>query len=131
MKQKLLWAAWGCLYIVCVGLGTVENPQGFGRVLLVLTALIFFVPGWALLYLGRRDAKCRRGVRIAAICSLSLTACLLVANMLSVRMSERAGAVLHDLLALVSAPMLCSQYWVLSLFLWAVLLFASLKRALN
>ncbi len=131
MLQKILWAAWGCLYILCVGLGTVENPQGFGKVLLVLTALIFFVPGWALLYLGRHDAKCRRGVRLAAICSLSLTACLLVANMFSVRMSEGAGAMLHDLLALVSAPMLCSGYWVLSLFLWACLLFASFSKKTN
>jgi hypothetical protein len=32
------------------------------------------------------------------------------------------GNLLHILLIIVSAPMVCGQYWVLSLFLWACLM---------
>ena len=36
--------------------------------------------------------------------------------------------VFHDLLNVVSAPMFCSEYWVLSLFGWACLLSASFVK---
>ncbi len=128
MKEKLLWPGWGCLYILCVGLGMVDEPEGVGKVLLMLTSLIFFLPPAALLYLGIRDKNARllRRVRTVAMCSLGLTLALLVANMFTVSMSETAGTVLHELLGLVSAPMLCSQFWVGSLFLWACVLFGAI-----
>ena len=56
--------------------------------------------------------------------SLVLTLCFLVANM-AVAAAETTNKLLHVLLALVSAPMLCGQYWAMSLFLWACLLFAT------
>ena len=34
LKEKILYALWACLYILCVGLGTVEDAEGFGKVLL-------------------------------------------------------------------------------------------------
>lgn len=131
MKQKLLYAAWGCLYILCVALGFVKNPAGFGKVLLVLTGIIFFLPGaWLLrdgLMSGHR--KTVKTVRVIAICSLTLTLLLLVLNFMSLRWNSVVGDRLFELLSLVSAPMLCCQYWVLSLFLWACLLVASFKRS--
>ena len=51
-KELILYAAWLCLYILCVGLGTVEEVTGAGKVFFVLTALFFFIPGAALLVLG-------------------------------------------------------------------------------
>jgi len=63
-----------------------------------------------------------------AIASLSLTLGLLVANMFTVLLSEQTGKLLHEILALVSAPMLCGQYWSISLFLWACLLFGTLIK---
>ena len=39
----VLYAAWLCLYILCVGLGTVEKVEGIGRVFFVLTSLIFYI----------------------------------------------------------------------------------------
>ena len=41
--------------------------------------------------------------------------------------SETLGDVLHSVLTIVSAPMICSGYWVLSLFGWACLLMVSIK----
>ena len=127
MKVQLLTAAWACLYILCVGLGFVPEPAGFGKFLLTATAVIFFLPGALLLHEGWKtgNRKLRVGVRVTAILSLSLTLLLLIANFLSVTASETVGQRLYELLALVSAPMLCAQNWALSLFLWACLLFAS------
>lgn len=130
MKEKILYAAWGCLYILCVGLGTLDNPQGFGKVLLILTSVIFFIPPAVILYDGIKagSRKCLRRVRIISLVSLSLTVVVLIANVMSVTASEKVGNFLYELLILVSAPMICSQYWVLSLFLWACLLMVSLKK---
>ena len=130
MKEKILYAVWGCLYVLCVGLGTVENAQGIGKVLLMLTAVIFFIPPAIILYDGLREKRRKTlvRVRIISIVSLSLTMVVLIANVMSIAASEAVGNFLHELLILVSAPMICSQYWVLSLFLWACLLMVSLKK---
>lgn len=135
MKEKLFYALWAVMYIFCVGLGTVENAEGFGKVLLVLTSLIFFLPPLALLRHGMvtKNTKVLLRLRIVSIVSLSLTLVLLVANFLSFAASAQVGKVLYDCLLLVSAPMLCAQYWVLSLFLWSCLLSASIvgQRSVN
>lgn len=130
MKEKILYAIWACLYILCVGLGTVTDAEGFGRAILVLTALLFFLPGAYLVYEGIRtqNKKMLLRVRLVSITSLSLTLIFIVANFLSVNASAAAGRVFYDLLMLVSAPMFCAQYWVLSLFLWACLLMASFTK---
>ena len=126
MKEKIAYAVWGILYVLCVGLGTVENAQGIGKVLLILTALIFFIPGIYLLWLGHREnRKILIRVRWISLIWLSLTMCFLVINLFSVLMSPETGSLLHELLALVSAPMFCGQYWSISLFAWACMLFAT------
>lgn len=131
MKNKVLFVLWGCLYALCVGLGTVENPAGFGRVLLVLTSLIFFVPPGYLLYDGVKNGRRKRvlAIRVIAIVSLSLTLLLLVVNFLSVNAGAQTGRRVYELLNLVSAPMICGQYWAVSLFLWACLLWGSFAKA--
>lgn len=129
-KELLTYCLWVCLYILCVGLGTVENVQGFGKVLFVLTALIFFLPGAYLLYLGVREKnrKMLIRVRIVAICSLVMTVGVFAANVIAVAASSEVGRNLYDLLNLVSAPMFCAQYWIISLFCWACLLSASFTK---
>jgi len=67
-------------------------------------------------------------VRILAILSLSLSLIALVANFLSILGTEALGNALYVVLVLVSVPMVCGQYWVMSLFLWACLLMASFIR---
>ena len=130
MKEWILYAVWFCLYVLCVGLGTVENVEGIGKVFFVLTALIFFIPGIFLLVLGMKEKnkKTILRVRIIAICSLILTVILFCANVMAVGASGEAGAVWNDLLNVVSAPMFCSQYWIVSLFCWACLLSASFTK---
>lgn len=127
MKEKVLYCAWAILYAICAALGFYGEAEGVGRVLLVLTALIFFLPGALLLVLGHREKNKRvlRRVRIVAIVSLVLTFGFLIANMAVAVGAETTNQLLHVLLVLVSAPMICGQYWSLSLFLWACLLFAS------
>ena len=130
IKQIIAYCVWLCLYILCVGLGTVEEVAGIGKVLFILTALIFFVPGVYLLWLGRQegDKRILRGVRICAICSLSLTVIVFCANVIAVGASSSVGNTLNDVLNLVSAPMFCMQYWIVSIFLWACLFSASFKK---
>lgn len=127
MKEKVLYGIWAVLYILCVGLGFVPDPAGFGKVLLVLTALIFFLPGFALLYEANRtkNRKMRLRLRIVCLCSLGLTLVFIIANFFSALSSAQVGAAVYELLVLVSAPMVCGQYWVISLFLWACLLVGS------
>ena len=130
VKEWNLYAAWLCLYILCVGLGTVEEVKGAGKIFFVLTALIFFIPGIILLVMGKKqqNKKMVLRVRLIAICSLVLTVAVFCATVLAVGSSAQAGSFLHDLLNLVSAPMFCSQYWILSLFGWACLLSASFLK---
>ena len=127
LKEIVLYAAWLCLYILCVGLGTVEKVEGIGKVFFVLTSLIFFIPGVWLLLLGMQenDKKMILRVRIIAIVSLAATVIVFCANVAAVAASSQLGGFLNDLLNLVSAPMFCSQYWIMSLFCWACLLSAS------
>ena len=130
LKELVLYAIWFCLYILCVGLGTVKEVEGIGKVLFVMTSLIFFIPGVSLLIMGIREKnrKMLRRVRIVAISSLSLTVIVFCANVFAVAASSNLGSFLNDLLNLVSAPMFCSQYWILSLFCWASLLWASFMK---
>ena len=129
MKERILYIAWAVLYAICAALGFYGEAEGFGKVLFVLTALIFFLPGIGLLILGYRGKrrKVLRRVRLISAVSLVLTLIFLVANV-AVAAAETTNKVLHVLLVLVSAPMLCGQYWVMSLFLWACLLFASFLK---
>ena len=131
VKEIISYCVWLCLYILCVGLGTVEEVAGIGKVLFILTGLIFFLPGAYLLYLSKAEnnKKIALRVRIVAICSLALTMIVFCANVIAVSADASVGRNLYEMLNLVSAPMFCSQYWVLSLFCWACLLSGSfLKR---
>lgn len=133
MKEKILYALWGAMYILCVGLGRIQEPAGFGKALLVCTAVLFFLPGAILLYDGIRagNRKAALRIRIIAAASLGLTVAALAANILSAGASEAVGSTLYEVLDLVSAPMLCGQYWLLSLFLWACLLTGSFTKKPN
>ena len=130
LKEIISYCVWLCLYILCVGLGTIEEAAGIGKVLFILTGLIFFLPGVYLLHLGKREKnkKITLRVRIVAICSLSLTAIVFCANVIAVSADASVGRILYDMLNLVSAPMFCVRYWIISIFLWACLFSASLTK---
>lgn len=129
MKSKILYGVWGCLFIICALLGFIPEPEGFMKVLLVLAAAVFFVPGWILYYRARKSADLSSLQLLRTLCLVSLCATLifLVLNFLSVNAGDAAGSLLYGFLVIFSAPMVCSQYWIASLFLWACLLMASLS----
>lgn len=128
MKKSVFYIAWGALYCLCVGFGFLSEPRGIGKALLVLLSLLFFLPPYLLLWQAKKatDRKTLLVLRSVSSCILALTLLLLVLNLLSVYVSPEAGLTLHVLLVMFSAPMVCGQYWVLSLFLWALLLMLTL-----
>lgn len=128
MKKKILFCVWLCFYAICAGLGHISEPTDTQTLALLAMALIFFIPGVILLVdaLRARDEKTLLQLRWISILSLGLTLVLLVANVISALASETVGNVLYEILIFVSVPMVCSQQWLLSMFLWACLLFATL-----
>ena len=130
MKNKSLLAIWGIFYIICAGLGFIPEPEGTVRIFLTVISILFFVPPAILLFdaFSAGDEKTIRLIRLLSALSLALTLVLLTANFLAALGASWLGTLLHILLLIGSAPMLCSNYWVLSLFLWAVLLVASMQK---
>ena len=72
---------------------------------------------------GRKLTQRRRKLLSAA--SLGVTLLLMILSILTAMASEAVGNLMHVLLVVFSTPMFCSNYWALSLFLWAALLTAS------
>jgi len=130
MKKSVLYIVWGVLYCACVGFGFVKDPTAGETVFLVGLSLLFFAPPFTLAFLARKaqSRKTLLALRLVSIGVLSLSLILIVLNFLSVYFSAQAGLVLYVLLVMFSAPMVCSQYWFLSLFLWACLLMVTLQK---
>ena len=124
MTKRTLFALWGILFVLCAGLGFVPEPSGWTT----LAALVFFLPPALLLYRAgkSRDEHTLKLVRNLCALSLGLTLALLVANFTTALSSEVLGTVVYYILTIVSAPMICSGHWAMSLFLWACLLMGSL-----
>ena len=105
MNRTILYGLWAGLYIVCAGLGFIPEPAGFGKAVLVLMSILFFIPPMVLLYRGDiRDLKFIRNISIVWLVG---TLVLLVGNLLSVLASEAFGTGLYALQ--VEFRLLCSQ----------------------
>ena len=130
MKKLVLYVLWLCMYIICVGMGTLTERTTALHILLSVLALLFFVPGILLLIHGFQtgDQKLLLQVRLISLASLVLTLCLIIVNIAAVQATEGVGNVLNELLILVSAPMFCAYWRVASLFLWACLFVSSFPR---
>jgi len=129
MKDRTFYILWGGLYIVCALLGFIPQPVETGKALLVCLALVFFIPPAVLLYrYGRQQNKAGLQIlRNLAAIWLGVTLLMLVLNFLSAGSADVTGQSLYGFLILLSAPMVCGQYWVLSLFGWALILSTSLS----
>ena len=130
-NKYILAAIWAGMFILCAVLGFLPPQEGANRYLLAGFAVLFFLPPGLMVWQAKKksDRKTLRLVRRISLICLGLTTVTLVGNFLSVLAStELVGTLLHWLLALVSVPMLCSNAWILSLFGWACLLFASGKK---
>ena len=129
MNKTASFTLWGGIFILCAGLGFIPEPEGFFRFALTTLSLLFFLPP-AMLF---RDAKKQKDrvvlklLRNLSGLSLGLTLVLLIGNFLSLMAPQWLGNVLYGVLVIISAPMVFSGYWLLSLFLWACLLMASIS----
>lgn len=130
MTKTTYYTLWAGLFILCAGLGFIPEPAGFLRFLLTALSLCFFIPPALLLHFAgeKGDKLTLKLVRNLSLASLGLTMVILIANFLSLMAPEAVGNLLYVLLVIVSAPMVCSGYWVLSLFCWACLLMVSLSK---
>ena len=130
MKIRKLAISWAFLYGITAALGFVSRPDKTLSFCMILLSLAFFVPGGWLVYEGvsRRDYKLLKIIRNICLISLSATMVMLVLNFLSYEASALTGMVLYWFLILVSAPMGCSQLWIVPLFGWAVLLMVCLEK---
>lgn len=133
MSKKTLFVLWGVLFILCAGLGFIpgytESLQPAVQAILTLLSMAFFLPPFLLAYRAGKEADTHilKLLRNFSALSLGLTLVILVLSLVTALAGELVGEFLHILLILVSAPMVCSGYWVLSLFLWACLLMVSLS----
>lgn len=127
MKKKLLYILWGCMAVLCIGLGTLETEDLLLQIPLAVLSVMFFVPGGFLLYdaITGGDRKEVLRIRWISIASLALTVISLLAFTMTAAVGAAAADLLYDVLILVSCPMVCSQYWLISLFLWSCLLSAT------
>jgi len=126
MKKTYLYALWGGLFSLCAGLGFIPAASGALVGGMTVLSVLCFVPPALLLY--QQEEHTRVLVRNLSAASLGLTLVLLVLNFLCAMQSQLLGRVLHIMLVIVSSPMVCSGNWALSLFLWACLLVASLRK---
>ena len=124
MNKTSYYTLWAGMFILSAGLSFIPEPAGFLKFCLVVLSLAFFLPPTLLLRQAREkgDALTIQTVRNLAFVSLALTLVLIIANFMSLQASETVGTLLYILLCIVSAPMVCAQYWVLSLFGWACLM---------
>ena len=129
MKKHYLFALWGGLFAICAALGFIPAPGTALKILLTLLSVAFFIPGALLLYLSVKngDRELAKLVRNLAAASLAFTLILIVANFFSALGGETLGNILYSVLVIVSAPMVCSGYWALSLFLWACLMIGAIQ----
>lgn len=128
MKKRILYIAWAFLYLLCAALGHSADPSATRQMVMTGLSVIFFIPGFWLLihsYLHRDEKELKR-LFFISLASLTLTLVMLLANLLSVTGSEALGKALYVLLIWLSSPMICSGYWFMSLFLWAILLFSAI-----
>jgi hypothetical protein len=124
MNTLSYFTVWAGMFILTAGLGFIPNPQGGLKFLLIAMSLGFFLPPAFLLRHAetRGEKQTIETVRNLAVCSLVLTFVLIVANFFSLMASTAVGNALYVILTIVSAPMICSQYWMVSLFGWACLM---------
>lgn len=132
MNQFLSYV-WAGMYLLCIGLGKLPNVEGLGKAALVVVAVLFFLPPGLLLYNGLRFQNKTLVKRIRRLCILSLsltTLCLVAFFVIYILFAAQLVApiavnIIYYVLLVVSSPLFCGQYFFLSLFLWALLLFAT------
>ena len=132
LSYKMLYIAWAILFALTAMLGFLfPNAEGApARIALLVTAAVFFLPPWLILRKSRKEEKRfhRWLVGFLSMASIVLTVVLLVLNLMSPLWGESVGIGLNAALVIVSTPMVCSNFYVLPIFLWGALLMAAFQK---
>ena len=125
MKNRTLVSIWSGLFLLCAVLGFIPQPEGLVKALLVLCAALFYVPPIWLICRGAKtnDRPLLLLLRNLSAVSLGGTLLVLILNFLCIAAPQWLGDLLYGLLVIVSTPMICSRFWVGSLFVWACVFF--------
>lgn len=129
---KTLYTIWAWLFALTAILGLlfpgVQNAAG--RFFLALISVCFFIPPWLILTKARAEGSRHhlRLVRYLAVASLSLTLLLFCAGIWSLPYGQPVGDLIHILMTVLCAPLVCSNYYVLPMFGWATLLTGSFGK---
>ena len=126
MNVRRLYGIWLIMFIICACLGFLPAPAGAAGVLCIILAVAFFVPPVWIVYRSWKDQdrKNIRLVRNLAMGSLMATIVILIGNFFTLAAPEWVGDALYAVLVIVSAPMVCGQIWIISLLLWAALMWS-------
>ena len=131
LRYGALYPLWAMLFVLTAALGLVfPAAEGGLKALLLIVSLIFFLPPMLILQKARQTGNDhhRKLIGLLAGLSLLLTTVLICMNILSFADAEGMGDMLHVVLTVVSAPMVCSNFFAVPLFCWALLLMASFKK---
>ena len=131
LSYPILYTLWAAMFVLTAALGLLfPEASGAGRWALTAVSVIFFAPPWMILSQAKAEqaGKHIRLIRYLALASVALTAVLLVLNLRSAGLSAGLGMALNAALAVVSAPMLCSNLFVLPIFLWGCLIADTFRK---
>ena len=130
MKRSSWYMLWLAAYLLCAGLGFLPTAEGIWIAVRAIVAVLFFVPGFYLVYDAKKRSDKKAVSRLRLVCGLSLglTLAVFIANIAAANGADWLGDLLYVLLVLVSSPMVFGHYWILSLFLWASLLIFSFVK---
>ena len=130
MSKKTLYSLWAVLFSICAGLGFIPEPEGLLKHFMTALSVICFLPPAVLVYRAWKedDRSTLALIRNLSAASLGMTLAVLVLSLVTALSSDALGNFLHAVLVVVSSPMVCSNFWFLSLFLWACLLMATIQK---
>ena len=132
LSYRTLYLLWAGLFVLTAVLGflfpNVTEPTE--RLPLQLATGAFFVPPWAIMTKANVEQvdKHIKIVRNLALSSVIATCVLLSMNILCIGMGDAVGNALNAALTIVSAPLVCSNFYVMPLFLWGTLLMGAFSR---
>ena len=132
LPYKTLYQLWAGLFALTavLGLAFPGVPNAAGQFFLALVSVVFFLPPWAVLTKAKAEG-CRHHlllVRWLALANLVLTLVLFCAGILSLPYGEWLGNLIHVLMTVLCAPLVCSNYYALPMVLWAMLFYGSFGK---
>ncbi len=131
VRYQTLYILWAVLFAASAVLGLLfPAAEGGAKAALMILSAVFFLPPWLILAKANHSGSAhhRRLIRLLAVLALVLATVMICVSILAANSSDGVNAALHVVMTIVTAPMICSNYYVLPLFLWATLLIGSFAK---